>query len=302
MKVAAIDIGTNSVRLLVMDADSDVDLERATVITRLGQGVDRHGFLHPDAMTRTLAVLDRYAAALERHHVDRVRAVATSACRDAANAADFLDAAQRSLGFRPDVIGGDQEAHLAFAGAVADLPVHGGPYLVIDVGGGSTEFVFGDEEPRYARSVDVGSVRITERLMPDRPVPAAQLAAATEEVRRLLAGVQLPGPPRLAIGAAGTFTSLAAIHLRLTTYSREAVHGTTLSMHDLAGLVDRLAGLTLAETEAIPSLDPARAPVIAGGALVAASCLPSLGLDRIVVRTSSILDGIALGLLAQDPP
>ncbi len=299
MRVAAVDVGTNSVRLLVVEKTGAgvVEVERRTVITRLGEGVDRTRRLDPTAIARTLAVLAAFRERLTILGVDVVRAVATSACRDATNRDQFLAPAAEVLEEVPEVISGEVEAGLAFRGAISgvDGPP---PWLVVDVGGGSTEFVYGEEAPEYLVSVDVGSVRLTERTVPDRPAPPPQLEAARREVVRALRGVQLPAPPRTPIGVAGTFTSLAAFALDLPAYDAERVHGSRLTAAMCGRLVDRLAAMTVAETAAIPSLDPARAPVLLGGAIVVATVLAELRLAELAVSERDLLDGVALGLLS----
>ena len=296
MRVGAVDIGTNTTRLLVADVTGRKThwLVRRATVTTLGQGVDVAARLHPDAIARTLAVLAEYAEAIVEQGCDRVRAVATSAVRDAANGEAFLDAAGDVLAVLPELIGGDDEAALAFAGTTAGLDAPA-PFLVVDLGGGSTEFVLGTEAPEYAVSVRIGSVRLTERAFPGRPVTPGRLADARTHVDELMqAAVHLPVRPGTVMGVGGTYTSLAAIHNGLETYSADAVHGTVLSLDDLHELTDRLALLGIEETAAFPSLDPARAPVLLGGALVAERSLRHTGEASILVSERDILDGIAL--------
>jgi len=299
VKAAAVDIGTNSMRLLIAETTPDGmrEVARQTVVTRLGQGVDSTGLLDPDAMARTLAVLAEYGSELYSHEVATVRAVATSASRDASNTDEFFEAVEEVLGFRPEVISGDEEARLAFAGATSLSSER--PCLVIDIGGGSTEFVFGWDRPTYTRSIDIGSVRLMERELPHRPAHGEQVLNARRHVEHLLEELILPEPPRVAIGVAGTFTSLAAINLDLEEYDSSRVHGSTLTYSDLLSLVDFLSGMTLTETEAIPSLDPARAPVILGGAVVALTALLELDLDAVMVSEEDMLHGIARELLLE---
>lgn len=293
----AVDIGTNTVRLLVADLTDDglVDVERHTAIVGLGRGVDTTGRFDPGRVEHALVVLTNYAVRLRFHGVSQVRAVATSATRDAEDGPDFLDRAAAVLGFRPELIDGIEEAGLSFRGATAALP-GSHPTLVIDPGGGSTEFVLGATAPDYSVSLDIGSVRLTERLLPERPASPARVTAAAEEVAEIFGLVRLPTSPARVIGVAGTFTSLAAISLGLDVYDRAAVHGSTLTMADLEGLVDRLAGLTVEETAAIPSLEPKRAPVLLGGAIVAREAVRVSGLDSVSVSESDLLDGIVLTL------
>ncbi|MEX1208312.1 MAG: Ppx/GppA phosphatase family protein [Acidimicrobiia bacterium] len=295
---AAIDIGTNTVRLLVADLVGDglVDVERRTEIVGLGRGVDATGRFDPGRVEHALAVLTDYAARLRFHGVSQVRAVATSATRDAEDASDFLDRVAGVLGFRPELIDGIEEAALSFRGATAALlGLH--PTLVIDPGGGSTEFVLGAAAPDYSVSLDIGSVRLTERLLPERPASPDRVTAAAAEVAEIFGLVRLPTSPARVIGVAGTFTSLAAISLGLDPYDREAVHGSALTMADLDRLVDRLSGLTVEETAAIPSLEPKRAPVLLGGAIVAREAVRVSGLDSVTVSEADLLDGMVLALV-----
>jgi len=300
MKVGAVDIGTNSMRLLVAEVRGGRVqwLNRRTTVTGLGAGVDATGRLSEEAVRRTVAVLGRYGEALARAGVAASRAVATSATRDAGNREDFLDRAAAALGTRPDVITGEEEAHLAFIGAT-----HAGagspPYAVIDIGGGSTEFVFGAEDVSYLHSVDIGSVRLTDRTLSARPAPSDQLAAAQDQAAGILAAIELPGTPNTIIGVAGTFTSLSAISQDLPEYDPGRVHGSVLTVARIAELVLYLSTLSVKETAAIPSLDPARAPVILSGAVVAEEALRRVGATEVMVSEHDSLDGIALDLAAR---
>jgi exopolyphosphatase / guanosine-5'-triphosphate,3'-diphosphate pyrophosphatase len=296
VRVAAVDIGTNTVRLLVADVDGAtlVEVERRSSVVGLGRGVDASRRLDPEAAERTLAALASFGAAIDRARVDRRRAVATSASRDATDAADFLDAASSLIGTRPETISGTEEAILSFRGAVWGLPGET-PAMVIDPGGGSTEFAWGDAEPADSISVDIGSVRLTERHLPERPARAAAVAEARRRVRALFDGAPLPEVARV-IGVGGTFTSLAAIHLGLERHRRDLVHGSRMGGDDLDGLVDRLSRLTVEETASIPSLEPGRAPVLLAGAIVAAEALRRSGRRAIRVAETDLLEGMALSL------
>lgn len=289
--VAAIDIGTNSTKLLIIDADQ-AEVIRDVRVTALGRGVDGSGRLADDAIERTVAVLADFRTLLETHGVTRARAVATSASRDASNREVFFDAAEAALSVRPEVIAGTEEAMLSFAGAasVARDPAH---TVVIDIGGGSTEFV----SDHAAVSVDIGSVRLTERCLPDHPPSASQLADARAEAARIIGTRDLPHRSE-AIGVAGTWTSLAAIHLGLDRYRSDAVHRSVLSLDDVRLQVAQLARMTLDEKQAIPSLDPGRAPVILGGALVAEASLQALALDQATISEQDLLDGVCRQLLS----
>lgn len=298
MRVGAIDIGTNTTRLLVASVRRGHTewLERIAIVTTLGEGVDETGRLQPEPVARTLAVLARYRAAIEKWDAEAVRVVATSAVRDAANRNAFLDAAEVELGVRLEVIEGDEEAALSFAGTTAQFEAPG-PIVVIDLGGGSTEFVLGQTAPEYAASVRIGSVRLTERFIDQRPLDPDGLTRARSHVDELLeSGVRLPRQPHTAIGVGGTYTSLAAIYLDLKDYDPSRVHGTVITAVELHELTDRLARLSVREAAAIPSLDPARAPVILGGAIVAERSLRRVECEALTVSERDILDGIALSL------
>jgi exopolyphosphatase/guanosine-5'-triphosphate,3'-diphosphate pyrophosphatase len=298
VRVAAVDIGTNTVRLLVVDAGlaGIRELARKVTVTRLGHGVDSTGLLDPEAVARTIQVLAGYASIMDELGVTERRAIATSASRDAGNAAEFQQAVAAVLRVHPEVIDGDTEARLSFRGATHGKPT-AGVTLVIDPGGGSTEFVAGDAAPIYACSVDIGSVRLTERHLGEHRAAQGDVAAARRHVQQLFAAEPaLPAVDRV-VGVAGTFTTLAAMHLELDTYSRIAVDGTMLSRDDLGRLTDRLATMSLPEIVAIPSMDPRRAPVVLGGALVAEEALIWSGHDQVVVSESDILDGVALSML-----
>lgn len=297
MRVGAIDIGTNSMRLLVAEVEgADVQwLDRRTTVTGLGVGVDADGRLGGRAMDTTIEVLAGYGRALAEADVSASRGIATSATRDAANREDFLDRAEKALGFRPEVVTGEEEAALAFAGAThaVDAPP---PYAVVDIGGGSTEFVFGADHPTLLTSVDIGSVRLTDRILRDRPASPDQLAFAQDAAAEMLSSVEPPDGQHHVIGVAGTFTALSAISQDLPVYDPGRVHGSTLTVVRLAELVLYLSLLSLEETEAIPSLDPARAPVILAGAVVATEAVRRCGVESIQISEHDSLDGMALSL------
>jgi exopolyphosphatase/guanosine-5'-triphosphate,3'-diphosphate pyrophosphatase len=296
VRVAAVDIGTNTARLLIADVEGAeiTDVVRSVEVVGLGAGVDRTGRIGDDAIRRAVPVLEEYGAAIDAT-VDRRRAVATSAMRDADNRAAVLDEFEEALGFRPDVIEGEEEAALAFAGAVTGVGAEGSS-LVIDPGGGSTEFVFGTSVPDYATSVDMGSVRLTDRMLAERPAPTDAIDAARRHVGEMFAAVTLPGVADTVIGVAGTFTSLAAIALELSEYDRDRVHGTRLDTSMLEALIARLGSMSVTQTASIPSLDPKRAPVILSGAVIAAAALEVSGRSELVVSESDSLDGLVLDL------
>lgn len=283
--VAAVDIGTNSVRLLVTGPEGDI--HREAVVTGLGRRVSLTGRLSPEGRVATLQVLAHYRRLMDEAGVVEARAVATSASREGADAAEFVAEMTGVLGIEPEVISGSEEAALSFAGATADLA--GGDCLVVDIGGGSTEII----TRAGGESFDVGSVRVTDRFFSGRPVPPSQLDAARAWIREVV-GVEAAALP--VVGVAGTWTSLAALDRRLEPYSDAAVHHTELSASAIEGWVARLASLPIEETAELPGLDPARAPVILGGALVAATCLQVLGADRVLISSHDLLDGVVAAL------
>jgi exopolyphosphatase/guanosine-5'-triphosphate,3'-diphosphate pyrophosphatase len=298
MSVAAIDIGSNSVRLLILDNEG-AQLFRESTVTGLGRGVDATGRFREDTVAATLDVMRFYKEAMAMYYVELTRAVATSASRDAANGIELMDAIGTILGKPPEIISGHVEAELAFSGATAHSSGEP-PFLVIDIGGGSTEFVYGVTEPLFSISIDIGSVRLTDRRLPDRPPTETQLSDASAHVDAEFSTVELPGTPRTVIGAAGTFTSLAAISLGLDRYDRDAVHESTLSRADTKELIDELSVLTVEETAAIPSLDPRRAPVILAGAIIVDRAAVVAGTDIILVSEYGLLNAVATLLLADD--
>lgn len=292
---AAVDIGTNSMRLLIVD-DDGAERHREARVTGLGRGVDRSGRLSDEAVGRTVEVLTHYGELMREAGVDRARAVATSATRDATNREAFLDAAERALGMRPEAISGEEEAGFAFVGATEGVTASG-PHLVLDIGGGSTEFVWSGGNGIEAVSVNIGSVRLTDRMLPDRPARFDQLEAAMRHVESLFADEVREVPSvGTAIGVAGTWTSLSAIALGLPEYDRDTVHHSTMDRLELDRLVERLAGMSIEETAAIPSLDPARAPVILAGAVVARETMRFLGVSSVLVSEHDLLDGIVASL------
>ncbi|GHB16844.1 hydrolase [Streptomyces umbrinus] len=325
-RVAAIDCGTNSIRLLVADADPAtgelVDLDRRMTIVRLGQGVDRTGRLAPDALERTFAACREYATIVKDHGAERLRFVATSASRDAENRDEFVRGVLDILGVEPEVISGDQEAEFSFTGATKELtglnqggaqrPSNEGgggrragdlakPYLVVDIGGGSTEFVVGEDHVRAARSVDIGCVRMTERhlvhdgVVSDPPTPE-QVAAIRADIEAALDLAEESVPLREArtlVGLAGSVTTVAAIALDLPEYDSEAIHHSRVSYDRVREITERLLSATHAERAAIPSMHPGRVDVIGAGALVLLSVMERIGADEVVVSEHDILDGIA---------
>lgn len=307
-RVAAIDCGTNSIRLLVADADPETgelkDLDRRMQIVRLGQGVDRTGRLAPEALERTFAACREYAAVIKGLGAEQVRFVATSASRDAENREDFVRGVVGILGVEPEVITGDQEAEFSYTGATKELTGRtdlAQPFLVVDIGGGSTEFVLGDGSVRAARSVDVGCVRMTERHLVHEgeisdPPTAGQISAIKADVAAALDRAEETVPLREAatlVGLAGSVTTVAAIALGLESYDSEAIHHSRLSLAQVREITGRLLSSTHAERAAIPVMHPGRVDVIAAGALVLLSIMERTGAEEVVVSEHDILDGIA---------
>lgn len=305
MRVATIDIGTNSVLLLVAEARSGdaadlVAVHEASTITRLGQGVDHTRRLHPDAVKRTLSCLRGYAELIERHGATRVDVVSTSAARDAEGVDEFLREAEAVLGTCPRVISGQEEARLTFRGALTGLPVEG-PVAVYDIGGGSTEVVVGERDGgasavRFATSVDVGCVRLTERYLSSDPPSEEQIEQARAALHDALSGLTRPAEPARWIGIGGTITTLAAVDLQLASYDAGRVHGSRLTREAVAGLRERLAGLPLSERSAVPGLEPKRADVIVAGALLVEGLLDRAGQQETLVSDRGVRWGLALRL------
>lgn len=312
MRVAAIDCGTNTIRLLIartVEPDDRlgaglVEVHRGMAYVRLGQGVDATGKFHAEALQRTFAATEDFARLITEHRVDRIRFVATSAARDVSNRDEFLDGVEARLGQRPEVVTGQEEAELSYSGAVSGLDVDlVDPVLVMDIGGGSTELVLGRGGAIVAStSLDVGSVRLTERMFTADPIPAEQWRAAAALVDRMLddAAASSTAPVDLSgvgswIGVAGTVTTMAAIAHGLDRYDRTLVHGSQLSRDSVLEMSAWFATSTAAQRAVIPTLPPRRADVIAAGALIAARIADRVGTD-LLVSEADILDGIAMRL------
>ncbi len=311
-RVAAIDCGTNSIRLLVADVSTAADgthslrdVHREQRVVRLGQGVDASGVLAADALERTRVAVVDYAKVLRRKGTERVRMVATSATRDARNRDDFFGMVRDTLGVDAEVISGDEEANLSFIGAVGDLDPDDGPFVVVDVGGGSTELVVGTIESgrptvRAARSVDIGSVRLTERCLPGDPPTPEEISKARATAAGILdesfTAVPVQGV-RTWVGVAGTITTLSAVAQRLPAYDPDAVHLSRLSRADLRRVADELLGMTREQRGAHGGIHPGRIDVIGGGALIvdvlAGELADRAGITELVVSEHDILDGIA---------
>lgn len=313
-RVASIDIGTNSTRLLVAESDGPGaplrTVERLMRITRLGAGVDRTHRLDDEAVARTVAVLDEYRTVMDGHGVaaGRVRMSATSACRDAANRDDFFTAAEAAVGVRPELLSGDQEATLSFLGATADLDATG-PVLVFDLGGGSTEFVYGQTGPdggvEAALSLDVGCVRTTERFFTTDPPAPEDLTAAISFADAWLDDVMREIPQyaeaTTVIGLAGTVSTVAAVEQGLATYDRDALHHFVLTKDAAEDVFRTLATEPRADRIHNPGLEEARADVIVGGCCVLVAVFRRLGFDEILVSEADILDGLARSVLDGTP-
>lgn len=304
-RVAAVDIGTNSVRLLVADVEGTgatatlAPVERLMRITRLGQGVDAARALHPDAIERTLTVLREYGEVCTRLGVERIRATATSAARDATNRDDFFTPATEALGVRPELLSGDEEARLSFLGATADLDAPA-PYLVVDIGGGSTEFVVGTDEPAAAISVDIGCVRVTEQFLHSDPPTPEELSGAVSVVRDHLTDVAREIPAvrdaKTMVGLAGTITTVAAVEQGLTEYDRDKIHHFRLSRAAAEDVFRTLALEPVADRRHNPGLEEGRVDVIVGGTIVLVSILRAFEIDEVLVSEADILDGLVRSL------
>ena len=300
MRVAAIDCGTNSIRLLIADVEGSQvrDVTRVMRVVRLGEGVDVSGRLAPAAMQRTWAAVEDYAGQIRAAGAQQVRMVATSASRDAENAEDFVDGVVERLGQPPEVISGAEEAHLSFVGArsVLDLP---GEVLVVDIGGGSTEFVVGDEDVSAARSVNIGCVRMTERHLRDDPPTADQIVAATTDIDEAIEDARQATRFERAehlIGLAGSVTTVAALAMDLPEYDSSRIHGSRISEADVHRVTAEMLTATRAQRAAEPVMHPGRVDVIGGGALVLDRIMRAGQFGEVVVSEHDILDGIVLSL------
>lgn len=312
--VAAIDCGTNSIRLLIVRRDERtgalIDLERELEMVRLGYGVDRTGRFDPVAVERTLEAARRYARLIDHHGADRIRFVATSATRDASNREVFIEGIREILGVTPEVISGDEEAALSFRGAVSTLEaLPEGPRVVVDIGGGSTELVLGTEAPTSRVSLDMGSVRLTERHLRSDPPTAEEIAAAGADIDALLDRAEETMPLQSAtslVGVAGTVTTITAVAEGVQEYRPDAVHGSALTIGEATAVCESVLAMTRAERSAYGAIHPGRIDVIGAGALIWARILRRMaqraGLTGARTSEHDILDGIALGLLDTTAP
>ena len=309
-RVGAIDCGTNSIRLLIADRRDGklVDVHREMRIVRLGQGVDATGEFAPEALVRTESALTDYAALMMKHGVSAVRMVATSAARDAGNRDEFFAMTARVLGpvvagTVAEVITGTEEAELSFRGAVGELDSAAGPFVVVDLGGGSTELVLGDSGVRASYSADIGCVRLTERCLHTDPPTAPEIAAARTVARDGLAQALQAVPVEQArtwVGVAGTMTTLSALAQGLTEYDAEAIHLSRIGFDDLLRVCEQLIAMSSAQRLALGPMHQGRADVIGGGSIIveelAAVLAERAGIDHLVVSEHDILDGIALSI------
>ncbi len=303
-RFATIDVGTNTVLLLVAERRGDalVPVAERAEITRLGRGVDATGRLDPAAIRDTVAVLVAYAREARALGVEGIACVATSAARDAANGASFFDAARDEAGLAPEVIPGDEEARLVyvtawrdFGGDAAAARPGPGPLAVLDVGGGSTEFIVGEgAAPRARVSLQVGAVRVTERHVRAHPIAPAELAAMREDARRTFAALAdlRAAPGARLVGVAGTVTTLAAVAQALPRYDGEKVHGARLALEEIEALVERMARLPVAGRAALPGMEPKRADVIVGGAVVVAEAMRAAGFSELTVSDRGVRWGL----------
>jgi exopolyphosphatase / guanosine-5'-triphosphate,3'-diphosphate pyrophosphatase len=301
--IASVDLGTNSTRVLIgrPTATGLETLDRRNTITRLGQGVGSSGRLAPEAVERTLACLRDYREILDRHRVERVRVAATSASRDAANRDELFDAVEALIGTRPELLGGDEEGRLSFRGATGELDPAVGPFLVVDIGGGSTEFIVGTDRVEGVISVDVGCVRLTEKFLHHDPPQPEELSACISLTEAYLDDVvrEIPAAAeaRTLVGLAGTVTTVAAVEIGLETYDRDRIHHFHLTRQAAEDVFRTLATEARADRVHNPGLEEARADVIVGGCCVLVALFRHLGFDEMIVSEADILDGLALSLL-----
>jgi exopolyphosphatase / guanosine-5'-triphosphate,3'-diphosphate pyrophosphatase len=303
-RLAAIDCGTNSTRLLVADAPSSAasthtTVERVMRITRLGQGVDASSRLAPGAIARTIDVLREYRLVMDRLGVVDLRITATSAARDAANSQEFFDAAEEAVGRRPELLTGDEEGRLSFLGATSELDPKDGPFLVVDIGGGSTEFVVGTTEPEGVMSLDIGCVRLTEKFLHSDPPAPEELSQALSVARDYMDDVarQIPATVEAAtlVGLAGTVSTVAAVELGID-YDRDAIHHFRLTREAAEDVFRTLATETRAQRVHNPGLETARADVIVGGTAILVAVMRYFGFSECLVSEADILDGLVLSL------
>ena len=300
-RVAAIDCGTNSIRLLIADITNGnfKEVLRTMEIVRLGQGVDQNKAFHPDAIDRTLAAVEKFAELIKSKGVEKVRFCATSATRDASNRELFTNGVKKILGVDVEVIPGEEEARLSFIGATKELAQNDGPFLVVDIGGGSTEFVFGNESVDSAKSVNIGCVRMSERHLIDQPPSMSQISQAIIDIDIAIAQAAAIVPiseAKTLVAVAGTATTVAAAALKLDQYDRYLIHLSRIpatSVHQVAGMFQSMDKDQIAS---LGYMHPGRVDVITSGALILSRIMAATGAREFVASESDILDGIALSL------
>ena len=302
MRVAAIDCGTNSIRLLIADVDGTNfrEIVREMEIVRLGQGVDKTGQFHPDAIARTLAAVDSFARTIAAKGVEKIRFCATSATRDATNRDLFIDGVKERLGIEPEVIPGEVEAALSFQGATKDFNKTEGPFLVIDIGGGSTEFVFGSDKVEFAKSMNIGCVRMSERHFTGGEAEPGQIAEATADIDEAVAQAAKIVPIKDAktlIAVAGTATTVAAAALDLPEYDRYSIHLSRISAEKTHAISKQFLAMSRDARAALGYMHPGRVDVIGAGALVLSRIMYATGASEFVASESDILDGMAWSLV-----
>jgi exopolyphosphatase/guanosine-5'-triphosphate,3'-diphosphate pyrophosphatase len=300
-RVAAIDCGTNSIRLLIADIDGDNfrEIDRTMEIVRLGQGVDKNKAFHPEALERTLQATEQFSREIARRGVQRIRFCATSATRDATNRHLFIDGVKAILGVEPEVITGEEEARLSFMGATKELRGNGAPYLVIDIGGGSTEFVYGSTDVEFAKSQNIGCVRMSERHLSTIPPQQPDIDRAIADIDEAILGAAAHVPITQAstlIAVAGTATTVAAAALDLDAYDRYSIHLARISAARAHEISQRFLRMTRDEIAALPYMHPGRVDVIAAGSLVLSRILIHSQAQEFVASESDILDGMAWSL------
>ncbi|HWC32596.1 MAG TPA: DUF501 domain-containing protein [Actinomycetota bacterium] len=306
-RVAAVDIGTNSIRLLVADERGGAvdEIARDLLITRLGQGVDDVGRIDPEALRRTMSVLERYVVRARALGASEIRVAATSAVRDATDRAVLEREVERLAGVGPEVLSGTREAELSFLGATTGLDAEP-PYLVFDIGGGSTEIVVGSAEPEATASVDIGSVRLTERVRPSDPPSESDVARMEDIAAALLAPAEHAVPAGRAatlVGVAGTTTTVQAIALGLDRYDPEAINGSILRLEDARRVARELARMTVADRRAVPVMTPGREDVIVAGSVILVEIFQRWRFDACIVSERDLLDGLAIDAVrAATPP
>ncbi len=305
MRVAAIDCGTNSIRLLIADIEgkSFREVLRIMEIVRLGQGVDKTGEFHPDAIARTLTAVDLFAVEIAGKGVQKIRFCATSATRDATNRHLFIDGVKERLGIEPEVISGEEEAALSFAGAIQDLPQEDGPFLVIDIGGGSTEFVYGQSSVEFAKSVNIGCVRMSERHFTQEPIGTQEIEDARRDIQeaiKVAASIVPITKAKTIIAVAGTATTVAAAALDLPEYDRYSIHLSRISAEKTHLVSKRFLTMTREERSALGYMHPGRVDVISAGSLVLSEIMKATGAKEFIASESDILDGMAWSIVERN--